>query len=72
VHPEFELKDYSGYEFKRAVYTIDDEAVQKEINMILKGHGTMLTVEEAAQAADTVIGPRTTPSVKRLKARKPA
>jgi trigger factor len=56
IHPEFELKDFSGYKFKRAVYTIDDEAVQKEINMILKDHGTMLTVNEAAQATDTVIG----------------
>ncbi|ABB23160.1 trigger factor [Pelodictyon luteolum DSM 273] len=56
VHPEFDLKDFSSYSFTRSVYTIDDAAVEKEINLILKGHGTMVSVDEAATATDTVIG----------------
>ncbi|NTV26834.1 MAG: trigger factor, partial [Chlorobiaceae bacterium] len=55
IHPEFELKDLTAYSFTQAVYTIDDDVVDREINMILKGHGTMVTVEEAANDTDTVI-----------------
>jgi trigger factor len=55
IHPEFELKDISSYAFTQAEYAIDDEAVDREINMILKGHGTLVTSEEPAGAADTVI-----------------
>ncbi|EAT59048.1 trigger factor [Chlorobium ferrooxidans] len=56
IHPEFELKDYSAYPFTRKSYSITDEDVQREINLILKGHGTMITVDEPAAATDTVIG----------------
>jgi len=55
IHPEFELKDLTAYSFTQAVYTIDDDVVDREINMILKGHGTMVTIEEAANDTDTVI-----------------
>lgn len=55
VHPEFELKEFSGYEFTRSVYTVDDAAAQKEIDLILKGHGTMVSVDGEATATDTVI-----------------
>ncbi|NTW68262.1 MAG: trigger factor [Chlorobiaceae bacterium] len=56
IHPEFEIKDYSGYTFTQTSYTIGDEDVQREINLILKGHGTMITVNEPAAATDTVVG----------------
>ncbi|NTU67628.1 MAG: trigger factor [Chlorobiaceae bacterium] len=56
VHPEFELKDLSAYSFTQDEYTIDDEVVDREINMILKGHGTLVTSEEPANENDTVIG----------------
>jgi trigger factor len=56
IHPEFNLKDLGGYTFTQAEYTIDDEIIDREINMILKGHGTLVTSEEPAGAGDTVIG----------------
>ena len=56
IHPEFELKELSSYSFTQAEYTIDDEVVNREINMILKGHGTLVTSEEPAGEGDTVIG----------------
>ncbi len=56
IHPEFELKELSAYSFTQAEYTIDDEVVNREINMILKGHGTLVTSEEPAGEGDTVIG----------------
>ena len=56
IHPEFELKDMSAYSFTQAEYTIDDAVVDREINMILKGHGTLVTSEEPAGEGDTVIG----------------
>ncbi len=56
IHPEFELKDYSGYTFKQALYTVTDEDVEREIKLILKGHGTLVSVDEAASPTDTVIG----------------
>ncbi|ARM31531.1 trigger factor [Prosthecochloris sp. HL-130-GSB] len=56
VHPEFELKDYSGYSFAEDIYTVTDEDVENEINLILKGHGTLVSVEDAAaEKSDTVI-----------------
>ncbi len=55
IHPEFELKDFSGYSFVENIYTVTDEDVQNEINLILKGHGTMVSVDEAAASNDTVI-----------------
>ena len=56
IHPEFELKDLSTYSFTQAEYTIDDDVVDREINMILKGHGTLVATEDAANDDDTVIG----------------
>lgn len=56
IHPEFELKSFEGYSFTSARYTITDEDVQREINLILKGHGTLVTVDEPASSTDTVIG----------------
>ena len=56
VQPEFELNDFSGYSFTKALYTITDEDVDREVNLILKGHGSLISVDEAASATDTVIG----------------
>ncbi|RNA65468.1 trigger factor [Prosthecochloris sp. ZM_2] len=55
VHPEFELKDYNDYSFVENIYTVTDEDVENEINLILKGHGTLVSVDDAAEEKDTVI-----------------
>ncbi len=56
IHPEFELKDFSGFTFTQADYTVADEDIDREINLILKGHGALLSSEEPAGEGDTVIG----------------
>ncbi|NTV99030.1 MAG: trigger factor [Chlorobiaceae bacterium] len=56
IHPAFDLKEYTGYTFSKALYNITDEDVQREINLILKGHGTLVSIDDAALATDTVIG----------------
>jgi len=56
IHPEFELKDLSTFSFTQAEYTVTDEDVDREIRLILHGHGTMVTSEEPASEGDTVIG----------------
>ncbi len=56
IHPEFDLKDFSEYSFTKAKYTVTDKDVANEINLILKGHGTLVSIDEAALSTDTVIG----------------
>ncbi|NTV66163.1 MAG: trigger factor [Chlorobaculum sp.] len=56
IHPEFELKDISTYTFTQAEYTVTDEDIDREIRLILRGHGTMVVSEEPAAEGDTVIG----------------
>ncbi|NTW54320.1 MAG: trigger factor [Chlorobaculum sp.] len=56
IHPEFELNDISTYTFTQAEYTVTDEDVDREIKLILRGHGTMVSSEEPAVEGDTVIG----------------
>jgi len=56
IHPEFELKDFSEYSFAKAHYTITDEDVDREIKLVLKSHGTLISVDEAASSTDTIIG----------------
>ncbi|MBN1278692.1 MAG: trigger factor, partial [Chlorobiaceae bacterium] len=56
IHPEFELKSFEDYSFTQPHYTITDEDVRNEINLILKGHGTLISVDEAATENDTIIG----------------
>ncbi|NTU57352.1 MAG: trigger factor [Chlorobiaceae bacterium] len=56
IHPEFELKDFSDFTFTQAEYTVTDEDIDREINMILKGHGTLVSSTEPAGEGDTVIG----------------
>lgn len=55
IHPEFELKDFSNYSFVQDIYTISDEDVDREINLILKGHGTLVPVNGLSEAKDTII-----------------
>ena len=55
IHPDFEISDYSNYSFAQDIYTISDEDVEKEINLILKGHGTLVPVEGLSEAGDTII-----------------
>ena len=56
IHPEFELKDFSDYTFTKTHYTITDEDVDREIKLVLKSHGTLISIDEAASSTDTVIG----------------
>ncbi|MEI6652291.1 MAG: trigger factor [Chlorobiaceae bacterium] len=56
IHPEFELKDFSDYSFTKAHYTVTDEDVDREIKLVLKSHGTLISVDDAASSTDTVIG----------------
>lgn len=56
IHPEFELQDFSGYTFTKANYVVGDKEVEREIELILKSHGTMVTSDEPASEKDTVIG----------------
>ena len=56
IHPEIELKDFSQYSFAKAHYTITDEDVEREIKLVLKSHGNLISVDDAASATDTVIG----------------
>jgi trigger factor len=55
IHPAFELKDFSGYTFTQADYSVSDETIDREINLILKGHGTLVTSDTPAGEEDTVI-----------------
>ena len=55
IHPEFEIQDFSSYSFVQDIYTVTDEDVDREINLILKGHGTLVPVDEPAKAKDTII-----------------
>jgi trigger factor len=55
IHPEFELNDYTGYTFTLADYKITDADIDREINLILKGHGTLVTIDEPAGLEDTII-----------------
>ncbi|MEI6756938.1 MAG: trigger factor [Chlorobium sp.] len=56
IHPEFELNDFSDDTFTQARYIITDDDIQREINLILKSHGNLISVDEAASSTDTVIG----------------
>ena len=56
IHPAFDVKDFSGYTFTQNRYVVTDEDIEREINLILKGHGTLISVDEAALSTDTVIG----------------
>ena len=56
IHPEFEVKDFSEYTFVQNRYIVTDEDIEREINLILKGHGTLISIDEPALSTDTIIG----------------
>ncbi len=56
IQPEFELKDFSGYTFTKAKYTVTEADIEREMTLILKSHGSLISVDEAALSTDTVIG----------------
>lgn len=54
--PEVEISDYKGLEVKKTVKTIDDEAVNEEINKLRKRNGREITVEDrAVQEGDKAV-----------------
>ncbi len=55
IHPEFDIEDYSGYSFVQDIYAVGDDDVGREIDLILKGHGTMVPASAPAGEKDTVI-----------------
>lgn len=55
IHPEFEIKDFNNYSFVQDIYTVTDEDVEREINLIMKGHGTLVPVDTPSEAKDTII-----------------
>ncbi|MBL6957226.1 MAG: trigger factor [Chlorobium phaeobacteroides] len=55
IHPDFEVNDFKDYTFVQDIYAVTDEDVEKEINLITKGHGTLVPVETPAEAKDTII-----------------
>ena len=55
IHPDFEIKDYENYSFVQDIYTVSDEDVDKEINLILKGHGTLVPIDGPSEPKDTII-----------------
>ncbi len=55
IHPEFEIKDFNDYSFVQDIYTVTDEDVEREINLIIKGHGTLVPVDTPSEAKDTLI-----------------
>ncbi len=56
IHPEFEVKDFSEYTFVQNRYVVTDEDIEREIGLILKGHGNLVSIDDAAVSTDTVIG----------------
>jgi trigger factor len=56
IHPEFDVKDFSEYTFTQNRYVITEEDIDREINLILKGHGALVSIDDAALSTDTVIG----------------
>ncbi len=55
IHPDFEIRDFSDYSFVQDIYTVADEDIDREINLILKGHGTLVPVDTPSEAKDTII-----------------
>lgn len=55
VQPEFELKPFDGYEFKKSEYDVTDADVEQELKMILRSQGALTTIEAEAGEEDYVI-----------------
>lgn len=56
LRPVAEVSDYKGIEMEKAVNTVSDEDVQKEINKLLDRNAKLVSVDDrAAQMDDTII-----------------
>jgi trigger factor len=55
AYPEFEVKDYKGIEIEKVENTVTDEAIDAEIDALLKRNSRMVLAERAAQEGDTVL-----------------
>lgn len=45
VRPEFELKDYMGFEVEKEIFSVGDEDVEAQLEEIRKTHGKLSSVE---------------------------
>lgn len=53
--PEFEVKDYKGVKVAKVEHTVNDEDVDKEIEMLQKRNARLVTADRAAKDGDTVL-----------------
>lgn len=54
--PEIKISDYKGLEIKKTVKTVDDDAVNAEIDKMRSRNGRIITVEDrATQMGDTAV-----------------
>jgi len=54
VQPEFELKAFEEYEFKKVTYQVDDEVVEKELKALLRHYAQTDVIDEPAEKTDIV------------------
>jgi trigger factor len=55
VQPEFDLKPYDDYEFKKIVYEISDDDIAREVRALLEEQGVWMSKESEAGADDSVL-----------------
>ncbi len=55
VQPEFDLKPYDTYEFKKINYQITDDDVEKELKGLLRNYAEITVVDEPATKTDVVV-----------------
>ncbi len=55
VQPEFEIKPYTEYEFKKSVYEITDEDIEREVKGLLEEQGVWVSKDGEADGEDLVI-----------------
>ncbi len=55
VQPEFDLKPYDTYEFKKINYQITDDDVEKELKGLLRNYAEISVVDEPATKTDVVV-----------------
>ncbi len=46
VRPEFELKDYMGYEVEKEIFSVSEEDVEAQLEEIRKSHGQLSSLEK--------------------------
>jgi trigger factor len=55
IQPEFDLKTFEDYEFKKVNYQITDEDVDKELKALLRNYAKTEVVDEPATKSDVVV-----------------